>query len=449
MRFFLLRMKVNGIKNIDKEIQIDFFKSSLRKNFDSSNSHVKAVYGPNGAGKTGLIYAVELYKNLICSQNYLILCNANDSLNGLINQTNKKFSIEMIFAIISNKNELKEVFAHFIAIEKIDGRFLIVEEKLSKLSGQKINMETKYNIVYHVKDGNIVELFKNCNFSEDLKKATMNLLPTQSLCHSLMEHLTKKSFEMDNKLKIALAELISFALNITVVLQDSDTNYIDFSYVSTQITAIREQQIKINNDETFYNLLSYNKILQRDTERVLKTNFEKHEKYISNLCAFIKVFKNDLIHIDIKKDENGDYYECEDIMVYKDGKRINKKYESSGIKKIIKLYSALCELENGYIVFIDEFDANIHDVLLKKLIEYIMEYASGQFIFTTHNLGPMEVLQKAQYSIDFLSSDSRIVSWKRNGNYSAASLYSKGLIEYSPFNIEAFSFLGTFGDKKE
>ncbi len=113
------------------------------------------------------------------------------------------------------------------------------------------------------------------------------------------------------------------------------------------------------------------------------------------------------------------------------------------------MYSALCDLEEGKIVFIDEFDANLHDVLLVKLVDYIKQYSNGQFIFTTHNLAPMDILQKAKHSIDFLSPDSRITSWKKNGNYTAASLYSKGLIEYSPFNLEAFNFLGVFGEDSE
>ena len=59
MKFFLLRMKVNGIKSIDKEVQLDFHKGTLSKNFDASNSHVKAIYGPNGAGKTALVYGIK------------------------------------------------------------------------------------------------------------------------------------------------------------------------------------------------------------------------------------------------------------------------------------------------------------------------------------------------------------------------------------------------------
>ena len=138
-----------------------------------------------------------------------------------------------------------------------------------------------------------------------------------------------------------------------------------------------------------------------NSEYQLSVDFEKFEKYIDNLCSFIRVFKDDFQTIEIKKDENGDNYECEIILIYNDGKRINKKYESTGIKKIIEMYSALCNVENGDIVFIDEFDANLHDVLLVKLVEYVMDYTVGQLIFTTHNLAPMDVLQKAKHSIDF------------------------------------------------
>ena len=190
----------------------------------------------------------------------------------------------------------------------------------------------------------------------------------------------------------------------------------------------------------------YNQLYKNNTDTVHKENYSEYEKYITKLAKFIRIFKEDLLEIKIEKEENKDFYECKNIMIYKDGKKIDKKYESTGIKKIIDIYGALCAIEKGKIVFIDEFDANIHDVLLIKLIEYIINYSKGQFIFTTHNLGPMEVLKNHKHSIDFLSPDSRITSWKNNGNYTPASLYRKGLIEYSPFNLEPFSFLGAFGE---
>ena len=448
MKFFLLRMKVNGIKSIDKEVQLDFYKGTLSKKFDASNSHVKAIYGPNGAGKTALVYAAEIYKNLVMNSDYLAMSNATGVLDNLVNQKSKKFEIEMYFAVLNKDQELDSVYKHKIVLEKVSERYLITEERLCKLTGLQLNNQDKYNSVFWTKKGDIIELIKEGE-DEKIKNASMNLLDKQSFVTIFIKHIFgDKGIILGNKLDVAILYSLMFAFSITILMQDSDKNYINFSSVTSQLDTIQTQKKKLNDDNIFLNLLRENRIPQRQTEQVPKKDFDKFEKYINNLGLFIKVFKDDFKTIEIKKDENGDNYECEIILIYNDGKRINKKYESTGIKKIIEMYSVLCNVENGDIVFIDEFDANIHYVLLVKLVEYVMDYAEGQLIFTTHNLAPMDVLQKAKHSIDFLSPDSRITSWTSNGNYTAASLYRKGLIEYSPFNIEPFSFIGVFGDKK-
>ena len=98
----------------------------------------------------------------------------------------------------------------------------------------------------------------------------------------------------------------------------------------------------------------------------------------------------------------------------------------------------------GGIVFIDEFDSNLHDVYLCALLEYLMEYGKGQLCFTTHNVGPMDVLKRNKKSIDFLSIDHKIYPWTTNGNYSPSKLYRKGMIEGSPFNVDSIDFIGIF-----
>ena len=68
-------------------------------------------------------------------------------------------------------------------------------------------------------------------------------------------------------------------------------------------------------------------------------------------------------------------------------------------------------------------------------------YAKGQLCFTTHNLEPIDVLKENSHSLDFLSSDSRIASWTKNGNKSPMKMYINGLIDYSPFNVHAIDFI--------
>jgi AAA15 family ATPase/GTPase len=103
----------------------------------------------------------------------------------------------------------------------------------------------------------------------------------------------------------------------------------------------------------------------------------------------------------------------------------------------------------GGIVFIDEFDSNLHDVYLCALLEYLMEYGEGQLCFTTHNVGPMDILKRNKKSIDFISLDHRAYPWIANGNYSPSSLYRSGMIEGSPFNVDSIDFIGVFDTLEE
>ncbi len=446
MKNFLLKMKASGIKNIDREIELNFCNKILPENADFSKFNVKAVYGPNGAGKTGLIYAAEIYRNLVFDDKYITLGNADGSLSNLINQISKEFCVTMNFACISEQNEITALYSHTFRIKEINGEYKLVEEKLSKLSDLYTNNEDKYRTVFHVKDGLITELFNGCKYIDELKTSTMNLLGTQSLLAAFFgTNKTKNDINVDGDLLNYFMVLLDFIDNLTVVLQDTDKNYINFQNFKKQFEAIKKQEQSSDSD-TFLNLLNRNRIPGINSKQIPKENFDEHIKYVHNLCNFIKVFKSDLKEIEIKKDENGNVYECEYILVYENGKRINEKYESTGIKRIMSIYSALCDVDAGKIVFIDEFDASIHDVLLIKLVEYVKQFATGQLIFTTHNLGPMSVLEKEKKAIDFLSPNSRITSWTNSGNYSVESQYRKGMIKYSPFNIEAFSFLGVFGE---
>ena len=181
------------------------------------------------------------------------------------------------------------------------------------------------------------------------------------------------------------------------------------------------------------------------TKRMLvkKEQYEEFEKSVSQLSDFIKIFKNTLITIDIDKRENGDNYICSLVMKYNDYS-IDAEFESTGIKKLIRLFDYLEKMVHGGIVFIDELDSNLHDVYLCALLEYLMENAEGQLCFTTHNIGPMDILRKNKKSIDFLSTDHKIYSWTNNGNYSPSSLYRNGMIEGSAFNVFSFDFLSAF-----
>ena len=181
---------------------------------------------------------------------------------------------------------------------------------------------------------------------------------------------------------------------------------------------------------------------------VPKRLYGDYQKTISKLYEFLHIFKSDLKEIEIDKKNNEDTFVCNLVMVY-DGYKINVEYESTGIKKLVRLFAYINEMVHGGIVFIDEFDSNLHDVYLCALLEYLMEYGKGQLCFTTHNVGPMDVLKQNKKSIDFLSENHKIYPWTTNGNYSPSKLYRNGMIEGSPFNVDSIDFINIFGSGEE
>ncbi len=442
-KYVLLKLKVNGVKGIEKELEFNFSNSLLKKSFDNSKSHVKAIYGSNGAGKTAVIYAMRMFKQLIETKNYIYLANLDGTFKKIINQNTKKLFIEITFAHIDENSNIESIFIQSFTLEqkKDDLSYFISHEYLKQNIGFNLSLN-KTKLIYEIDNDKLV---LNCDEpdKELITSSCINLIGNTSFFQIILNGGNKLFCNIkSNDFRYALQSLGLFSIKTNVVLNDKDRDYIspfEFIDMFSNINKIK------NEDDKLYNvLLERSKIPSSNDDLVLVSNVKAYEKKIIGITNFLKVFKTDLKTIEIEKKIDGDIYHCRNILVYKDGRKVDKQYESVGVKKLIDYYDAFCRLEHGGIVFIDEFDANIHDVLLTKLLEYITYYTEGQFIFTTHNLNPMHILKKQKHSIDFISNDGCVISWTSNGNYDPASLYEKGLIDKSPFDMSASDFVGVF-----
>lgn len=83
-------------------------------------------------------------------------------------------------------------------------------------------------------------------------------------------------------------------------------------------------------------------------------------------------------------------------------KDIPTSIESSGTKQILELVPFLISLVKGMTVIIDEIDTEIHDLLMKALIDGLMDIETGQLIATTHNTMLMNTLDKKMCSLQIL-----------------------------------------------
>ncbi len=84
-----------------------------------------------------------------------------------------------------------------------------------------------------------------------------------------------------------------------------------------------------------------------------------------------------------------------ELITLRGGARIPLLYESAGIKKIISICSNLvcCYNQETYCLVVDELDSGVYEYLLGEYLQAMQEKAKGQFIFTSHNLRPLEVLE--------------------------------------------------------
>ena len=105
----------------------------------------------------------------------------------------------------------------------------------------------------------------------------------------------------------------------------------------------------------------------------------------------------------------------------KNQKSIPLQYESEGIKKIISILHLLIGVYNksSLTVAIDELDSGVFEYLLGELLRIIAEKGKGQLIFTSHNLRPLETLDRGFIAFTTTNPENRyirLINVKNNHN---------------------------------
>lgn len=447
---YLVNYSVKGIKAIDELVSLSFYKKTITKEMDTQEYNIKGIYGTNGSGKSGIITSVDILRNILIKPGYLNNPIVQKNLEEIINKKLGELYISADF--IGGPQQSLLYYRYEVKLSKdASGKYIIAYEHLSvkKAASKKEVMES----VFVIENGEMKYSAseKNDTIFSLIKEKTTNLLDTASLSVLFFEKIFP-IIRDDNEIRetsllVGVSMLFLLGAQLYVYFDQSDdhreyilSKAIEYNSGSDmKEDSLIEHFVKLDRD--------YFDILSNEKNIVAKELYSRFEKNVSKLCKFLRIFKPELKEIEIDRKEDKDIYTCYLVMVY-DSYKIHAEYESTGIKKLIKLYAYLQKMNQGGIVFIDEFDSNLHDVYLCALLEYLMEYGKGQLCFTTHNVGPMDVLKRNKKSIDFLSMDRKIYPWTTNGNYSPSKLYRNGMIEGSPFNIDSIDFIGVF-DKGE
>lgn len=436
MDFYLLEFRLKGIKNIEKEIAINFYKQDIR-NFNRKNYNVKGIFGRNGIGKTAIIKGIEILRNIVLDSDYLIL--KSSLLNEIINKKLKECYLSSEFLII-DKNNKKHVFEHSVNLKIENGKIIITKEIINK---KKLDRKEILKTLI-IENGKINKeksnYFKNL---DEIEKLSMNLLDRKSIIKLIIDNVEKNiEKEGTNELKSEKFEFIYLYvlyLKVNVFTHSEDSHY---------------KMVYINfENQNWLDKIYVDYINQEAKKRnILSKTKEKIENLNKNLKRkerFLKLFNPELNKIEFeKKDFDENYYEIEYVFNYKDYK-INFEYESMGMKSLFRLFDVLDTVNNSGIVFVDEIDMSIHDLYLNRLIEFFAENGKGQFVFTAHNTSILDTLKKYKNSIDFMTEYQEIKPWIKNGNYSPRKQYLEGMLPNMPYNIEYYDFFEIFDTSEE
>lgn len=448
---FLVNYRVKGIKTLEEEVSLSFYKKTITMPLDTKEYNIKGIYGINGSGKSGIVASVDILRNLLLDDGYLNNPMVQKNLDAIINKKSKELFIGADF--LAEYKEKTYLYRYEILLKKtVTDKYAISSEKLSyRLATSK---KDDFNSLIEVKNG-IIDYIDIKN-DEELKNTfiqhTLNLLSMSAVSSVFLDKMYPYEEQINNIISLdGVLLLINLGIRMKVYMDQSD-NHIDYLLKNmlmytmesdkddTYIDSLRKGALRLNRSSI--------DAISGGTDLIAKPIYTRYEKKVKRLKEFIKIFKPDLTDISIDRKEDGDNYVCNLNMVYGDYV-VHTEFESTGVKKLIRLFDYLQFMVRGGIVFIDEFDSNLHDVYLCALLEYLMEYGKGQLCFTTHNVGPMDVLKRNKKSIDFLSIDHKIYPWTTNGNYSPSKLYRNGMIEGSPFNVDSIDFIGIFDPLEE
>lgn len=433
---YLLNVRMSGIKSIKNEIRLDFYKKTVDKNFDPDKFRVKAIYGENGSGKTAIITGIKIFQDLMLSNQYLNESKNQRFLDEIINKETSRFTFGCEY--ITGEEESYIVYDYNFELEKNNkGDYVIKHESLNLKNGNYPN--NNYVNVYECDNGELININCNETVKNIIEKKTFNLLNKNPFMSLYIVDYTSV-IEKDKEFSYNIAVMLFLIALINVYINEEDKH--DIYFLRKTIRESHEKSSGYIDDinEILDTISVYSGF---DDNSISKSEFDKYKESVKQLTKFIQIFKRELKSIDIDAKDDGDNYRCELIFNYGNYK-VNKEFESTGIKKLVRLYSAFKAANNFGIAFVDEMDSNINDIYLCKLIEYFMYYGKGQLCFTMHNVDPMSLLKQNKNSIDFLSSDNKIVSWVSKGHASPENYYKNGMIENSPFNIDATDFIGIF-----
>ncbi len=373
-----------------------------------TESDILGLYGQNGSGKTSLIEALSILKCLLTGT------HIPDDYADCVAVETDNAELDFSFDLQYPNGEIREAIYHFCMKksilsqeerqERCKGRpddFILPEEsykviifnELIKLSWNEDGVYKRSQLIIDAsaEDAPFGPPAKRKLFVNDYRKAKSELEISKRFASERSQSFIfrKKTIEIFRDMGSysmfyqILLELSLYGKEYLFVIDTKSSGFIRFNFALPIYTpwgryvfdAVRP--IIVADDEL------------SELENQIEGISIVLTQIVPGLSIGFKKLSSELM-------EDGKVGNVVMLVAYRDGKELPMRSESDGVRKIISILNLITAAYNqqSITVAIDELDAGVFEYLLGEILQIFEESGKGQLIFTSHNLRPLEVIDK-------------------------------------------------------
>ena len=404
-----------------------------RKNFKAS---ILGLYGQNGSGKTALIDALELLKYALCAM------EVPDKFADFINVDSDSAEISYSFDIRLNETIYPVVYRLTLGREivQVDGNAELFIEEESKYKVKILNEEfhcqtrtpdgklrmgrmidTKSTATvfvpvskYELLVGRGKEISTDLLVSKKLsQKTAKTFVFSKDLLNAVRSNAANQNAGDEKKTETAhylalLEALVEFGNIELFVINTANSGLISLN-TQPLVFKIRSKENEAKGTlGTIALLIEKPSIIPEDMYHVTETVIENMNIVLKKIIPGLTIAVKDLGNQTMP---NGMIGKRVELVSKKNSREIPLKYESEGIKKIVSILQLLVVVYNqeSITVAIDELDSGVFEYLLGEILRIISEKGKGQLIFTSHNLRPLETIDRGFVAFTTTNPDKRYI----------------------------------------
>lgn len=428
----LTGLTIENFKNV-KEGHI-----SLKNNRKGYAASILGLYGQNGSGKTALIDVIDLLKAILCGQtiphffaDYIhVDCEQADlsfdfeiNIDEIVHNVSYSFSLKKEYDYVPQNTEINNNQEKKVRVSVVNEilRSPILSETGETRLGKLIDTNTEELFLPRLRVKQLVGAGKD---------VTTNLLVAKKMAFA-----TSKSF-------IFSAEFLKYVREFVHEKRTNDDAVFYYKIIEALVNYGNHELFVINTANSGLISMNAQPIMFKYKEKnmgavggmalpldkpvaIPNSTLKIANKVINNMNIVLEQLIPGLT-ISIKKlgaqlingNEEGTLIQ---LMSCKNSREIELKYESEGIKKIVSILQLLIVVYNqpNITIAVDELDAGVFEYLLGEILRIISYKGKGQIIFTSHNLRPLETLDKGFIAFTTVNPENRYIrlsNVKENNN---------------------------------